>query len=499
MRIFIASLGTETNSFATIPTGLADFELNGLFRGDGSARAPEGVGSYVHHMRMAAERAGLDVAESLAAWAVPGGPTVRSAYEHLRDALLEDLRAAMPVDIVQLTLHGAMIAEDYDDCEGDLLEAVRAIVGPLVAVGAELDLHCHFTERMRCSADAIICFKHYPHVDWRERADELLDILIRTRRGDIRPVTAVHDCDMIGFFHTTREPMRSFVAHMEAFEGRDGILSVSLGHGFPCGDVPETGARLWVIADGDASRAQALADRLGSDFWALRDQVAARSIDVAQALDQAQAATRSPVVIADVADNPGGGAPGDSSFILAHIIERRIANVALGAIWDPLAVAICRTAGVGARLLLRIGGKAGPTSGAPVDLEVVVRGLADDHGQSTYGGWQPFGPAAWVEGPHALHILLVSQRNQIKALDAFTGIGISLADRALIVVKSAQHFHAAFAPLAADILYASTPGAVPADFARPIYTKRDGNYWPHVERPHGRLVDMLASREGREG
>ena len=144
-------------------------------------------------------------------------------------------------DAIWLDLHGAMVADGYDDCEGDLLARVRAIVGPEVPVGAELDPHCHLTETMTKSADALICFKESPHTDYLERGEELVDIIADCARKKIKPVTSVYDCRMMQFMPTVDEPMRSFVDKVKMLEGKDGVLSISIVHGYTLGDVADLG------------------------------------------------------------------------------------------------------------------------------------------------------------------------------------------------------------------------------------------------------------------
>ena len=206
MKILIAQLATETNTFAAFPTGLGAYEEYGIYHGDASRKAPTTSGDFLLFLRNLLEGDGHEVVESLCAFCQPAGRTVRKVYEDLRDSLLRDLKAAMPVGAVQLFLHGAMVAEGYDDCEGDLIAKVREIVGPTVPIGVELDLHCHFTERMRTTADVIICFKEYPHIDGEDRAKELYRVLVDTVAGKVRPVTAVADCKMVGMWFTTGEP-----------------------------------------------------------------------------------------------------------------------------------------------------------------------------------------------------------------------------------------------------------------------------------------------------
>jgi microcystin degradation protein MlrC len=483
MKFFIAQLVTETNTFAASPTGRGGFEEYGIFHGDASSRDPQGAGSLMRFYRDLIEADGHQVVESVCAFAQPAGRTVRAVYEGFRDEILADLRAALPVDAIQLMLHGAMVAEGYDDCEGDLLARIREVVGPHVPIGVELDLHCHFTEQMRASADIAISFKEYPHVDGEARGRELYHLLVEAAAGRIRPVTAVFDCRMVGLWHTTREPMRSFVELMQSCEGHDGVLSISLGHSFPWGDVADASARIWVVTDGDLQLAQALATRLGQEFWSLRDRTATPQLEVDAALDRVQEGSGAPVVLADIADNPGGGAPGDSTFILRRVLERGLSGVAIGGFWDLGAVQICRDAGVGAVIDLRVGGKCGPVSGEPVDVRVTVRAVIEEHVQSAFGNTGPLGRSVWAQTTSGVDLLLTSVRTQIFGTDAFTGIGITLADKRAVIVKSTQHFHAEFAPLASEVLYVTTPGAMTMDFASIPYRVRSTSYWPRVADP----------------
>jgi microcystin degradation protein MlrC len=477
MKIFLASISTETNTFAMAPTGLGAFDIE---RGE-SAPGPGVAGQ----LRQWADEGGHTLAWSLAAFAQPDGLTVRAVWEALRDEVLDALRLAMPVDAVILPLHGAMVAEGEDDCEGDLIQRVRAIVGPQVPIGVELDLHCHFTEKMRRHADIIIAYKEYPHTDVLDRLQELWRLTLAAAQGRIKPVTAVFDCRMVNFWHTTRQPMMGFVQRMKDLEGKDGVLSVSFGHGFPYGDVPESGAKVWVVTDNDLPKAEALAEQLGREIWDMREATRARQLSIAQALDHLQAAPAGkPLVLADMADNPGGGAMCDSSFILRALLERGIGNVALGPFWDLGALQICRDAGVGARLSLRVGGKCGPASGDPVDLKVTVRAVKAEHAQTVvdYPGF-PCGPSVWVSTDDGIDLVLITKRQQGYATDLFTGLGVDLASKRAIVVKSTQHFHDQFAPIAQEVLYVDSPGLLRSDFEHIPYRRRSLNYWPRVQNP----------------
>src|SRR5262245_49784520 len=196
MKIFVASVATETNTFSPMPTGLADFDVT---RATDNTPAMAGEMGEFEVLRQLILADGHEFIFSLACFAQPAGITVRSAYETLRDEALADLNAALPVDIVFLPLHGAMVADGYDDCEGDLITRVRQLVGPEVVIGVELDLHCHLTQQMVDQSDLIVIYKEYPHIDPGLRAKELYQLAIATKAGRIKPTMAFFDCKMIGF------------------------------------------------------------------------------------------------------------------------------------------------------------------------------------------------------------------------------------------------------------------------------------------------------------
>jgi microcystin degradation protein MlrC len=484
MKIFIAGFDTETNTFAPIPTGYQSFADCFLAHGDATSRPPNYCSGQLLIWRRRAEERGWQVAEGLCSFAEPGGRILRAAYERLRDELLADLARALPVDMVVLALHGAMAAEGYDDCEGDILARVRALVGPKVPVGAELDLHCHITDAMLAHATALVAYKEYPHVDIEARAEELFALLADAAEGRTRPVMAAYDCRMIGTFRTTEQPLRGYVDRMRALEGRDGVLSVSLGHSFPWADVADVGVKTLVVDDGDRDRAASLARRLGEEIYALREETRPRFLTMDEALDRALAIDGGPVVIADVSDNSGGGAPGDATFFIRRVRERGIEGVASCYHWDPQAVRFCQDAGVGARFELRVGGKCGRGSGDPLDLLITVKALADDVTQRFGPSPVNLGSVAWVAA-EGLDLLLCTQRTQAFHPEGMTKLGLDPATRKILLVKSTQHFHAGFAPIAKAVLYAAPPGALSPDFAGIPYTKLQRPYWPKVADPFG--------------
>jgi microcystin degradation protein MlrC len=495
-RIFTACLGTETNSFSPIPTGLGLFEHTMLVRNGEFGERVNLFGLPLIVWRDRAAALGWQVTQGLAAFATPAGDTTRAAYETLRDEILADLEQALPVDAVMLNLHGAMVAEGYPDAEGDLLQRVRQLIGPDIPLLAELDLHGHQTQLKLDSADVLVYFKHYPHVDAEARAHELFDIAQRMVQDGLRPRMAMHNCRMLGIFPTTREPLQGFVSHMQEVEGREGILSVSLVHGFPWSNMPDIGTRVVVVAESDQSLAERTAAELGDWVWQHRDDIIAPFCTLDNALDRVAAATSTgkPLVLADMADNTGLGAAGDSTFVIQRLLERDIGGVAVSPLWDPVAVELAFDAGMGATLKMRIGGKLGAASGQPLDLTVTVMGLTRDATQQFGGGTQKLGDVAWlrvctesdgaVTDEDAIDIIVNSVRVQAFDPECFSAAGLDPMQPRALVVKSTQHFYAGFAPIAEEVLYVATPGCGSMMFSDIEHPLLQAKLWPREDNPH---------------
>ncbi|MEO8857165.1 MAG: M81 family metallopeptidase [Burkholderiaceae bacterium] len=476
MRIFAASIGTETNTFSPIPTALESFHES-FYAAPGEH--PDDAKLCTAPLWVARRRAkaeGWTLIEGSCSFAEPAGLVSRAAWETLRDEVLDQLRAALPLDGVLLGLHGAMVADGQDDCEGELIERAREIVGPAVPIGVELDPHCHLTRRRVQHATLIICFKEFPHTDFVARGEELVELTLQAARGQIEPVMSLVDCRMIGSFPTTLQPMRAFVDKISALEGGNGVLSISIAHCFPYADVPEMGARILVVTDNRRADGDALARQLADEFFAMRGKTQPAYHTPDQMIDIALQDT-GPVVVADPSDNAGGGAPSDSTVILRRLIERDISGVALGPMWDPMAVRLCFLAGQGGRLRLRFGGKTAPTSGQPIDALVTVTALVRNATQTFVDAKMPLGDCAAID-LGGIQVVLISNRTQAMGTDLFTGMGVSIADKRIVVVKSTNHFHAAFAPHASRVLYCDSGGPIPRDHATVPYTRVQRPIWP---------------------
>ena len=471
MRAFAAALATETNTFGAIPTSRADFEDMFYAPPGTHPAAPSWFTAPVVAARDWAARGAFDLVEGTATWAEPSGLVSREGYESLRDEILEQLCAAMPVDLVLLGMHGAMVADGYTSCETDMAHRVREIVGPDAALGIELDMHCQMTPELVAAATVIVLFKENPHVDFLARAHDVVRLTLAAAKGEVRPTPSLFDCRSIsrGSFQTFTGPGRALVDRILATEGTEAILSISIVHGFQAADVPELGVKVLVYTDDDAAAGDALAERLGHEILALKDpDDVMLPTDIA--LDAAMTVAGGPVVIADRWDNPGGGVAGDSTFMLRALMNRPDVDAALGALWDPMSVRICRAAGVGATIPLRIGAKTGPGSGEPIDATVTVTALCDDLETLFAESTVRMGAAAAVRIGR-LDLVLISRRTQTMHRDTFIKLGIDPAAKKIVVVKSSNHFYADFGKFAAKVLYVDCDGPWPHDPFRTPYTR----------------------------
>jgi microcystin degradation protein MlrC len=475
--MFCATLAHETSRFSPIPTNLDSYREAYLYlpsTGEGAHWRSQVLDDVSWSSILGA--CGHQIAFGLLASAQPSLPTNRPDYATLKAEITGPLEEALPVDAVLLQLHGAQVAEGTDDCTGDILLAVRRIVGKSVPMGVILDLHGNVSCSMTENADILLSCLEYPHTDTPERARQLAQLIVRAARRDISPVMSHRRVPMLGTYYTTASPMREFVAWAKSFEDKDGILGVSLMHGFAPADVTDCGAAVLVCADGDRRAADELAQRIAARYFELRDEIRGSRLGAKEAVTLALAEKKWPVVIADTTDNPGGGAAGDSTWLLHSLIDAAVSDCAVGMVWDPMAVQFAHKAGVGARLALRVGGKCGSGSGAPVDGEATVLACRSDACQEAQGMRSDLGPAALVE-LGGVRVVLNSIRQQVFDTACFEAFGIDLRTCRIVVVKSQQHFYARFAPLASQVIYATPPGSTNLDLQtvtlknvpRPIY------------------------------
>jgi microcystin degradation protein MlrC len=487
VRFFVARLSHETNTFSPIATDRGQFETQELRYGGEILEAYRNTGTCVGGMIDGAAARGATLVPSLAAGASPAGRVSQAFYAEARARLLADLQSAGPLDGVLLDLHGAMVVEGLDDGEGDLLGAVRAAVGTL-PIAVTLDFHANVTRAMVDTATLLHGYKTYPHVDMEARGREAASRLADVASGRIRPTVAYRQPPMlppIAGQLTARGPMRRLYDLADAMERRPSVLSISVFAGFPLADIHDAGLSIYVATDDDQPLAEALADELAEAAWAMRREFLHTALPVKDAVARALALDGRPVVLADIADNTGGGAAGDTTEILRELLRVGARSATVACLWDPEAAAACAAAGVGTTLTLPVGGKIDPKHGAPVSVTGRVRTLSD--GRFTYRGpmWRGaegrLGLTAVLD-VNDVKLILISLRRQTVDPEMIRVVGIDPTAEKILVVKSSIHYRAAFEPIARAILEVDAPGLSSSLLGRFTFTR--------VRRPIFPLDDL---------
>jgi len=480
MRIGIANLSHESNTFAAAPTPLDAFHI---YRGQDII---EHYTPTFHEMAgyiAGAEEYDFEMAPLFSANATPGGTLTSHAYETLVGELLDSIRAAMPLDGLLLALHGAMVAEGFPQADGETVRRVRELVGAEFPLVVTHDYHGNVPPALVDNATGLIIYKTCPHIDQRERGIEAAELVARTARRQVQPVSAIVKPPVvfnIAFHNTSSGPMKPLMDAAIALEKQPGILSVSIAAGYQYADVPWMGPSIVVIADGDAALAQREADRLGQMMWESREQLVPRIPKAAEAVAMAMASSAWPVSLFELGDNVGGGSAGDATIILEELLRQK-ADGWVVTLYDPESVQQCVAAGIGGQVTVHTGGKLDKQHGPTLTISGRVRTLHDGtyeeterrHGGARYGDQ---GLSVVVEvnrsGPGKGGLLILnSNRIAPMSIHQITCMGIQPQQQKMLVAKGAVAPRAAYEPVSARIIEVDTAGATsisrpPAEFVR---------------------------------
>lgn len=479
--ILVAGYQHETNTFAPSLADWAAFQTGENFpayvRGQAMVQQLTGLNIPMGGFMDAARREGWQIVPSAWAGATPSSYVTRDAFDRISAAILEDVRSAQAqgLDGVYLDLHGAAVAEQADDSEGELMARIRALVGPRVPIVASLDLHANVTQRMLTLADGLVAYRTYPHIDMAdtgERAAQLLREHLRSGRKADTQARRLPFLIPLNAQSTWMSPAREVYAELAAIEAQTGCM-LSFCMGFPASDFAECGPVVW----GHGGAAQQAVERLyacASQSQQWRPDFLPAHEAVQQALAVA-AQHQAPVVIADTQDNPGAGGDSNTTGMLHALLQQGAGRqwpgqVALGLLVDPEAAHKAHEAGVGAVLELALG-RAVPTftgqpSDPPLQGRFVVRALGEDvceiKGQMMTGVKVRIGPCACLEIDGVL-IAVASGKMQMLDRELFRAVGIQPEQMKLLVVKSSNHFRADFTPIASRVLVAKAAGPMAAD------------------------------------
>ena len=454
MRIAIGGISHETSTFTLVEANLDSFRERAYMHGAEITETFAGTNTPIGGFMDGARKHGFEIIPTLQAEAFPSAPVSRAVFDGLLDELVSGIATAK-ADGVLLDLHGSMVVDPVDspghlnDPEGHLLAAVREAVGPDVPVLAQLDIHSNVSTHMVEMADVLIGRESFPEVDMAERGRECADVLVRILREGVRPTMALHQIPMVWGMNqvTAHSPMNEAIERLHQLEARDGVVCGSIATCYPLSDVPDMGASVYVVTDDNQQLAQELAGELGTWLWERRADWHFELPTTRVALNEAEKGGAYPVIFADRNDNTGGGSPGDSTGMLRTFVEAGLREACLLYIVDPVAIALCHDAGVGATLTLDVGGKSSPLQGDPLSMTVEVMGLSEgafDYDGPMYEGMSAtMGPSAYIRQDE-LHVVLVTKREQPFDTAFSRTLGLDPRGMRYIGVKSTAHFRAGF-------------------------------------------------------
>lgn len=494
MRILIAMMKHETNTFSPVSTDLARFRAWGLHEGSAVIRAYRGTNHPLAAFLDLAEAAGADVVTPLAAEAMPSGLVHREAYAYLTGRIL-DAWARGGFDAALLDLHGAMVAEGEWDAEGAFLERMRALA-PGVPIGVTFDMHGNITRRVAENCTVFNGYKSYPHTDMYASGEVCGRIVLDALAGRVRPVMAFGTVPVLAQtlrMGTADEPMGSLQALTREEEARPGILCASVFGGFPMADIPQAGLSAIVVADGDAAAAVAARDRLLQAAWERRGDFVYGHEPLPQAVSRAKAVAQGPTVLLDHADNVGSGGTSDTMTVIREVLRQGLTDVAMAAVWDPEAVQAMMRAGVGATITVDLGGRSAMPSiglaGEPLRLTGRVRRLSDGEwtirGPMYTGTRVTTGPTALFEA-NGMSIVVTSLHHEPWDAGIFTSVGIDPAHCRYLLLKSRIHYRAGFSPYEKARITLDGTGVTTSDnsllaferLQRPIFPLDPDTRWP---------------------
>jgi microcystin degradation protein MlrC len=487
-RILVAEFMHETNTFSVQLTGEDAFRHSSCYVGEDVRAVFRGTRTSMGAALEAADKFGWNLVHPLATHANPSGRVTDAAFETFAAMMLG---ATDGLDGVLLHLHGAMATESSDDGEGELLSRLRQRLGPDVPIIVVLDLHATVTAAMANNANALISYRTYPHIDQYERTWQAAALLQKAMAEPVKPCVALARRPILYALdggRTTSPPVRELLRRADEIEAAGRALVVSIQAGFSSADVQDIGPSV-AVTGYDRASAQAIAEELMDYVWDQRKFSSIHFTPLADAIAQArdgQDGAAKPLIIADYSDNPGSGAYGDATALLKAVLDADLQNVGFHAICDGEAAAQAQAAGVGNSVTLRLGGKVDPTmGGGPLEITAHVVAITDGrfiaYGPMGGGAWRNHGLSVLLR-VRGVEIIVISHNGQATDLAQFTSLGLDPTRKATVVVKSMQHFRAAFEPIAREVLEVDTGALSTRNFKERPYR--------HVRRPIWPLDDI---------
>ncbi|WP_245430778.1 M81 family metallopeptidase [Mesorhizobium sp. WSM3868] len=421
--VLTAEFKHESNTFNRNLTDYAEFYGKFLYFGQEAIAKRSDANTELAGFLDSAGKYGWQVNHVLSTTAEPSGMVTRDAFDRLAGHIVEAAKRCKDnLSGVLLGLHGAMVTEFCEDGKGELLARLRDAVGHDIPIAIKLDLHANVTPRMCELADIIVSYKTYPHVDMRARARQAGDILQRTMLGEIKPQTIRTHRPMLEEASTGRTdigPMIGWVARAVEYEAHPDVFAVSINAGFGNADIADVGPTVLVTCQGNEIEHRAFAERIADEMWEGRHQSnnTYYSIEDAAAIYKADRAGKKPIVVADYADNPGGGGYGDSTELLRALLQAKVQNACFGPLLDPQVAHELAGRNVGETVTVEAGGKTDARfGGGPLTLTgtlmLTSEGVFTGNGPMIAGLQLSFDRTA-VLRVEDIDILIVSRATQI--------------------------------------------------------------------------------------
>jgi microcystin degradation protein MlrC len=492
VKVLLAALFHETNTFVEVPTVLADFSVSR----DEELLGRIGDNSTTDGFLEAAASYGWDVIPTLEYRASPSGPVDDEVFEAFWSELRPRLVAALErgLDGIYLILHGAMATARYPDVEGELLERIRSFPGaadlPLFAV---LDLHANVSPRMARHASALIPYRENPHTDARETAMRAARLLHRSLAGGRAPRTFfLHSRILLappdtGTSGPVMAPLEAYARDLEKACGHD---EVGVGAGFAHADTPDTGLTFWVVSHQSENACREALESLSLKAQALASHLRSEEWSVDSALDEIERTRSFPALLVEPSDNVGGGAPGDATFLLRALLRRPVGRTGL-ILNDPVSVKALENVSPGETVVLQIGGRGWSLDPGPVELSVTLESLSNGHFDledkqshlaSMRGSKIDMGRSAVVRHDN-LTILLTSRKTPPFDLGQWRSQGIDPAAFEVITIKAAVGHRRAYDAITSSSFTVATPGPCSSDLHSLTYQRIQRPIFPLDPRP----------------
>ena len=462
MRIGVGYLLQESNSFSPVETYLRDFHpLFGTSLLDRWRGTRTEIGAFLDVL----EPTGHEVVPLFAGWAMTAGPMSAGTFDELKSKVVTQAREDGPFDALLLALHGSLVAAGTDDCDGELLAALREIAGPEAPIALTLDLHANVTAKIASNADAVVGYKTYPHTDMYEAGFAAAEILVRTLRGEVRPTTVIRKLPLLvpaENMQTTGGPMKEVFDTAEGYRGgHPEILSVSVFGVQPWLDIDEMGCVTLAVADANEASAAECARQAAQRFWDLRERFEVSLTPLEEAIRDALATEGGPVLLADSADSPTAGAPGDSAELLRLLLEEAPDTPALVWVRDPQAVEQAWSLRPGDSIRTSLGAQFNPQQYGPVPIEGRVRSMSDGRfvfrGAYNHGMVNEMGRTVVVD-VGAVSIVVSEEAASMIGTEVYRSQGLEPKDYKMVVVKSANSFRSEYGPFMVEAIMVDTPG-----------------------------------------